>query len=165
MATLYDIKAEILRLYKMPEDEEEQVFIDTLEAVTGELEEKAEGYGTVLRHLKKDAEFYKEEADRLIERAKRIEKRVEIIENTLKQTLIDLDMKKLSTKHFEFTVKTNPPKVDYLFPEKELINEIDPKFITEKVTKSISKTLVKEAIEAGEDVSFARLIQEKKLKY
>ena len=165
MATLYDIKADILRLYEMAEDEDEQVFIDTLEAVKGELEEKAEGYGTILRHLKKDAEFYKEEADRLIERAKRIEKRHETIEKTLMNTLIDLDMKKLTTEHFDFTVKTNPPKVNLLFPEKEIINDIDAKFITEKVTKSISKTAIKEAIEAGEEVSFAEIVQDKKLKY
>ena len=165
MATLYEIKADIQALLDDMEDENDQVFQDTLEAVQGELEVQAEGYGVVLKTFKNQADFLRNEAKALIERAERIEKRHDRIEETLLNVLVELDMKSITTDHFDFKVKTNLPKVVYDIPEKELIEVIEDRFITEKVTKSISKTLIKEAIEAGEEFSFAHIVQDKKLKY
>lgn len=164
MATLYEIKADMQALLDNAE-EDDQVFLDTLEAVQGELEVKAEGYGVVMETMANKATFLRNEAKKLIERAEKIEKRHDHIEERLLNVLVELDMKSLSTDHFEYKVQNNPPKVVYDIPEKELIDQIDAKFITEKVTKSISKTLVKEAIENGENITFAHIERGKKLKY
>ena len=65
MATLYDIIGEYQELYAMLSDPEadEQIIADTLEAVTGELEVKAEGYVKVIRQLDAEAKAYDAEAD------------------------------------------------------------------------------------------------------
>ena len=163
--TLYEITADMQRLLDMAEDEDDQVFLDTLEAVQGELEVKAEGYGVVLKTYENRSEFLRKEAKKLIERADRIEKRHDQIEGRLLNAFITLDMKGLSTDHFEFKVKTNNPKVVFDVPEKELIDTIEDRFITEKVTKSISKTAIKEAIDAGEEFTFAHIERGKRLDY
>ena len=71
MGTLYDIVGEYMELYSMLTDPEveEQTVLDTLEAVQGELEVKAEGYVKVIRQLDAEAkaldaeaEFFKQKA-------------------------------------------------------------------------------------------------------
>lgn len=71
MGTLYDLVGEYNELHAMMCDPEidEQTILDTLEAVKGELEIKAEGYVKVIRQLDAEAkaldaeaEFFKEKA-------------------------------------------------------------------------------------------------------
>ena len=65
MATLYDIVGEYQELYAMltDPDVDEAVLADTLEAVKGELEVKAEGYIKVIRQLSAEIEALEAEAD------------------------------------------------------------------------------------------------------
>ena len=165
--TLYEISADYQSLLQMADDPDvdAEVFADTLEAIQGELEVKAEGYGVVLKELENHAEFLKAEADKLIERSKRIKLRKEQIVERMIKVFDSLELKEVNTEHFAFKVKTNPAKVVFDFPEKDLIDLIDDKFKTEKVTTTISKTLVKEAIDAGENITFAHLEKGKSLKY
>ena len=71
MATLYNIVGEFVELYSLLGDPEvdEQTVRDTLEAVKGDLEVKAEGYVKVIRQLEAEqkaleaeAEFFKQKA-------------------------------------------------------------------------------------------------------
>ena len=61
--TLYDLQGEFLRLYQIITDEDEQVFLDTLEGLQGELEIKASGYAHVMKQL----EMEEDECDKVIE--------------------------------------------------------------------------------------------------
>lgn len=62
--TLYDIKGEFLKLYQLAiEDGDEQAFLDTLEGLKGELENKAAGYVSVIKQL----EMEEAECDKVIE--------------------------------------------------------------------------------------------------
>ena len=51
MSTLYELTADWLALMEMAEDPdiEEDVFMDTLEGIEGEIEIKADGYAKVIR--------------------------------------------------------------------------------------------------------------------
>ena len=66
-STLFDLADEYKQLYELAvsEDEEDyQVFLDTLEGLTGEIEMKAEGYTKVINRLSMEQEKAKEIADR-----------------------------------------------------------------------------------------------------
>ena len=60
---LYDLAEEYAVLQDMLYDPEvdEQTIQDTMEAVWGEIEDKAEGYAKIIMDMKADAEILKEE--------------------------------------------------------------------------------------------------------
>lgn len=64
-STLYELTGEVLELKDLLCDPEvdEQTVLDTLEAVQGELEAKAEGYVKVIRTLEAEAKSFDAEAD------------------------------------------------------------------------------------------------------
>lgn len=70
MSTLYELTADWLALMEMAEDPdiEEDVFMDTLEGIEGEIEDKADGYAKVIRQLEHDAEACGTEAKRFTEK-------------------------------------------------------------------------------------------------
>ena len=53
MASLYQLTGDYLELLNMLEDEEidEQVILDTLEGLDGEIEIKADNYAKLIRHI------------------------------------------------------------------------------------------------------------------
>ena len=66
-STLFELADEYKQLYELAvsEDEEDyQVFLDTLEGLTGEIEMKAEGYTKVMNRLSMEQEKAKEISDR-----------------------------------------------------------------------------------------------------
>ena len=60
MSTLYQITGEYLNLLDMA-DEEDEAFLDTLESIQGEIEEKAESYVVVMKEM--DASIAKYDAE------------------------------------------------------------------------------------------------------
>ena len=64
-STLYELTGEVLELKELLSDPEvdEQIIFDTLEAVQGELEAKAEDYVKVIRQLDAEAKSFDAEAD------------------------------------------------------------------------------------------------------
>jgi len=71
MSSLFNIVGEFNQLYEMATSEEEQaeqVFLDTLDSLKGELSEKAEGYVAVLNRL----EMERDRADEIAKRYKAI---------------------------------------------------------------------------------------------
>lgn len=97
-----------------------------------------------------------------LQEKKEILKSYESIEESMKQQIM-LWMDAMGLKSIEFinqkvTLKNNPPAVK--INDEELIPE---KFKKEKVTISIDKTMIKSAIQLGEDVPWAELTVSKSL--
>ena len=67
---LYSLTEEYLELLQMLEDEEvdEQLIIDTLEGLDGEIEIKADNYAKLIKHIESNNEAIKKEVDRLTNR-------------------------------------------------------------------------------------------------
>ena len=79
MSSLFNIVGEFNELYEMATSEEEQaeqVFIDTLDSLKGELTEKAAGYGSVMNRL-----------DMEMKKAEEIEKRYKAIKESRKNAI------------------------------------------------------------------------------
>ena len=68
MSSIYELTADFLRIQEMMEDPEldPQTLADTMEAVEGELEMKAEAYAKVMKNIESDAEGLENEIRRLL---------------------------------------------------------------------------------------------------
>ena len=69
MSTMYELTQD----YKTVQDmlytgADEQTVMDTLESIAGEIEEKADGYGKIIRNIETDIAGLKDEEKRLISR-------------------------------------------------------------------------------------------------
>ena len=127
--TLYELSSEYMELLAMMEDPDAdlEVINDTLEAIGGELEAKADGYARVMRQMDADAKAIKAEEYRLYNRRKAIENRSEWLKSRLQEVMEVTGKTKFKTELFSFGIQKNPPKVvitdesrighDYLIPQ------------------------------------------------
>lgn len=132
------------------EDIDEQMILDTLEGIEGEIEDKADGYAKIIKELESKKNARKEEAKRLTESAKVFENRV----NTLKQNLFN-SMKqtgktKFATNLFTFNIAKNGGK-QALTIDGEVPEEYTKTIIENDTDK------IREALEAGQELPFAHL--------
>ena len=158
--TLYELTNEYQQLLLFAEDPDvdPQVIAYTLEGLTGEIEDKADGYAKVIKQLDADTIALKAEIDRLTARKKTIENNIDRMKESLKNAMLLCDKPKFKTNLFTFTVQKNPEKVvldSEVVPEEYLVQQ-EPK---------VNKTLLKEDLKAGKDLSgIAHLEQDDSLR-
>ena len=87
MSSLYELTANYETILNLLYDEEtdEQMILDTLESIEGDIEEKADGYAKIIKELEARRDARKAEAKRLTDSAKVFDNRV----NALKQNLFN----------------------------------------------------------------------------
>lgn len=153
--TLYELTDELMQLLELAEDPEvdPEVLEDTLAALTGEIEDKAVGYGKVIRQLESDAVALKAEEIRLNNRRKTLENNVKRMKDSLFTTMKVMNRQRIDTDLFKFSIRKNPASVvitdesrithDYLIPQ-------PPK---------IDKKAIKEALNEGFEFDWAHLEQ------
>lgn len=150
MANLYEITQDYMTILAMMEDPEldPKTLADTMEAVEGELEVKAENYAKVIRNLEADVTGIKAEIDRLSERKKTIENNIKRMKEALQFSMETTGKTKFKTELFSFSVRNNAPKV---VMDEEYIENIPERFLKYS-EPSINKSAIKEAIQSGEDL-------------
>lgn len=106
---IYEITNELLELQEMLCDPEidEQVLQDTLESVSFDFEQKAESYAKIIKNLDADAEAYKREIDRLIEKRNSTLRGVERLKNTLKSVMEVTGIKKVKGSVLSLSLQKN----------------------------------------------------------
>ena len=102
---LYEITSQYLQLLELAEDPDmdPEILTDTMEAIQGDFEEKADGYAKVISNLTAEAEAVKKEIDRLQARKKAREGSAKRIKENLQRAMIDTDHKKFKTTLFSFS--------------------------------------------------------------
>ena len=150
MSNLYEITQDYLQILSMMEDPEldPQTLADTMEAVEGELEIKAENYAKVMKNLEADVAGIKAEIDRLSERKKTIENNIKRMKEALQVSMETTGKTKFKTELFSFSVRNNAPKV---VMDEEYIENVPERFLKYK-DPEINRTAIKEAIQSGEDL-------------
>ena len=113
MATLYELTGQYQLLLALMEDPDvdPQIVEDSLEAVSGEIEAKADGYAKVRLELLNEKAGLKAEIERLSARVRTIDRNVDRMMESLKNGLIAADKPKFKTDLFSFSIAKNPPKV------------------------------------------------------
>lgn len=106
---LYELTEEYAALQEMCYDPEadEQTLRDTMEAVWGEIEDKADGYAKIIMGMKADIEILKAEETRLSARRKRLEERAKWLKDNLEANMREIGMTKFKTALFSFNIQKN----------------------------------------------------------
>jgi hypothetical protein len=116
-----------------------------------QLEQKARGYGFVVKQMESDVSIIDAEIERLKGLKKSREKTIERLETTVSNAMQLYQINKLETP----TLKISFRKSESVEIDNEA--EIPAQFLKEKTTYTIDKTAIKEAIKKGEVVIGARL--------
>lgn len=151
----------LLALMEDP-DTDPQIIEDSLEAISGEIEVKADGYARVMAELEARKAAVKAEKDRLAALESSLGKNIDRMKESLKTSMIATGKTKFKTDLFSFSVQKNPPKVviddPSRIPEAYLIPQ-DPKIDTAAI-----KNALKDADEAPLWEGIARLEQGESLR-
>lgn len=158
MPHLYEIARNKVELERLMEygDLDPQAIIDTLEAVEGELNDKAINVAKVTRNIDAVAAAVRQAGKDMLERAARMEKRAESIRQYLLMNMEFAGITKIECPQFVIAVKRNPPAVvidDEKFVPAEYLTQPEPP------TPRPDKVKIRDALKAGEDVPGCRLVQ------
>lgn len=150
MANLYEITQDYLQILSMMEDPEldPQTLADTMEAIEGELEVKAENYAKVMKNLEADVAGIKAEIDRLSERKKTIENNIKNMKSALQMAMEATGKTKFKTELFSFGIRKNAPSV---IMDEPYIENVPERFLKYS-EPTINKSAIKEAIQSGENL-------------
>lgn len=112
MATLYELTGEYLELLNMLEDEDidEEMIIDTIEGLDGEIELKADNYAKLIKNIESNMDGIKKEIDRLNNRKIIFDNRIKSLKNHLYNSMKITGKTKFTTELFSFNIQKNGGK-------------------------------------------------------
>lgn len=151
---LYELTEQYLEVEEMAANGEidEQTFMDTLESITEDIKDKADGYARVIRNLEADVEAYKNEEGRLYAKRKTLENNIKRMKSNLQHCMCVTGEKKFKTDLFSFNIKKNPKKLVV-----DKIEDIPEEFLIMQEPK-VDKKALGEFV-ADNEVSYAHLEQ------
>lgn len=140
----------------MSEQDDEQTIADTLEGERYPLELKAQSVGYAVKNLDATAAAIKQAEAEMAERRKRIENRSRNLREYAKTCMETAGVQKIDCPHFALTIRKNPPNVDVFEPAlipRQYMRQPDPP------PPAADKAAIKQALQAGQDVPGATLVQ------
>lgn len=158
MPTLTDIADEYIDLLDAMadadgcDDEYLQSVAGMISDAGGRLAEKAEGYASVIRELELRAEAQRDEADRLLRRAKTAEANASWLKSNLLRVMTVTNTPKLAGDRFTLRVARNSTRPLRLLCETESIPD---EFV--RVTREPDRRAITDALKAGTELPFAVL--------
>jgi hypothetical protein len=153
---LYDIADNLRVLADLQadggDDMDEQTIADTLEALEGDLSNKADSIAKLCKMLERQADDCELEAIRLKDRAAKLRKRVLSVKGYLQACMNVAGVRKVENSLFNIALRRIPPVI-------QLDEELLPKsWLKEHITYAPDKAGIKEALQAGEEVRGATLV-------
>ena len=152
MSNLYKLNEAWQELVNMlyQDDVDEQMVLDTLESIEGEIEDKADNYAYIIAEILNDANACKLEKDRLNKRQKTLENKASQLKQSLADTMKNTGKTNFKTQLHTFRIQKNGGKraltIDGEVPEEY------QKTIIENDTDKI-----RQALEEGKELPFAHL--------
>lgn len=154
---LFELTGEYLNLLELAEDPDTdpEVLADTMEGISGEIEDKADSYAYVINTINGDIDVVDAEIKRLQARKKTLSNNAESIKKNLYAAMITLDMRKLKTAKHTFSIAKNGGKIPVVINEGVSAKEIPEAYRTVKY--DFNKDAIREALEKGAFIPFAEL--------
>ena len=154
--SLYDLSTNYLQALDFLTDPEMDLPIeavnDTLEALAGELEDKAINVAKFLCNMEAIAEAIKAAEEAMAKRRKALENRVKWMKDYLKSNMEHTGISKIECPYFKLSVQNNPAAVNIIDEE-----AVPVQFKVQVITWKIDKPAIKVAIKKGEAVPGAIL--------
>ena len=158
MPNLYQLADEFNEIQSQLEnmDVDEQTLADTMEAISFPIEEKAINVGLMIRNLESLADQIKEAEASMKSRREAAQKRADWLRAYLLQAMNMVNKPKIENAFLSLSVRKNKASViidvESAVPREYWVQPKAPEPI-------ISKTLIKEAIDAGQQVPGAHIEQ------
>lgn len=159
--TLFNISADLnqlnLLLDELEGDDEEsrQLITSWLAKLGEERDRKLDNYAALISELEAKASVRKAEAKRLAELAASDEKRAEMLKERLKWFFESNQLKTVDTTRYKLTLTKHGGKAPLILDNSISPTELPEKF--QKVSVEPDKSAIRAALDAGEDLDFARL--------
>lgn len=155
---LYEISAQYISdLNKLNDlDIDEQTFLDTLEGLSGELEQKSINVAMYIKNLEVSADAIKQAEKAMAERRKGIEAKQEKIRKYLLENMLKTGITKIECPHFVLSVRKNPPSVDVLMQDQIPDEYFD---IPDPLPPTLNKKRLADDLKAGVLIEGALLTQ------
>jgi chaperonin cofactor prefoldin len=162
MSALYELAGQFNELWEMIDDTEldEDVILDTLEAIDGEIEVKADNYAKVIRNMDVEIEGINSEIERLTKKKRTLENRQKNLKDNLQQAMESTGKRKFKTELFGFNIQKNPASVEL---KDVKFDKIDAQYLVWP-EPTVDKKKVKEALQNGEQLEWATLVQKESLR-
>jgi len=157
---LYEIASDYYRLLSAIEEGEipEEAIADTLEAVGGELSEKADNIACMIKNLNAEADAIKAEEAKLAERRKQKEKTVKSMKEYLANNLLLAGMRSLETARNKISFRSSSAvKIDDEAAFIAWAKENDATLLDVK-EPTISLSAVKKSISEGSVIEGASIV-------
>ena len=161
--TLYELTEEYQQLLALAEDPDvdDEVLSDTMNALEGEIEVKADGYAKIIKALEVQTEGLKEEEQRLYFRRQSVESHIRRMKANLEVAMIATGKTKFKTDLFSFGIQKNPPSV---VMDEQCIENIPEIYLIQQEPK-LDRAKIKEDLKAGKDLEgIAHLVQSESLR-
>lgn len=160
MATMYELTGEFRELLALAGDPEidPEAIADTLEAIQGEIEQKAENTAVIINELTAEAAKIKAEETRLTERRKALENHAARLKDGLYNAMKTVGREKFKTTLFSFNIQNNPVK---LVIDDE--SKVPGEYLIEQAPK-VDNAALKEFLKSGNTCSYAHLEQTESLR-
>ena len=151
---LYELTNELRTFNEMaaemtPEKLTDQVYKDTFDGLSGAYDDKAEGWCKYIKNVDAEAKAVKEEAQRLMARAKALENHRDKMKNTLYQS-----MKMVGKTEAGGLLKAKIQKNGGLLPV--IVDDVEIPEEYQKITIEANKEAIRDALDQGKELSFAR---------
>lgn len=152
MSNLYQLTNNYETVLNMlyDEDADEQMILDTLEAIEGEIEDKADNYAKIIKELEAKQNARKKEAKRLTESAKVFENREKALKSNLFNSMKATGKTKFATDLFSFNIAKNGGKQTLTID-----GEVPEEYTKAVIENDTDK--IRQALENGEKLTFAHL--------
>ena len=152
MSNLYELTNNYETVLNMlyDEDTDEQMILDTLESIEGEIEDKADGYAKIIKELEAKRDARKAEAKRLTDSASVFDNRIKSLKQNLFSTMKQTGKTKFATDLFSFNIVKNGGK------QSLTIDGEVPKEYTKTITENDTDK-IRQALEEGKELPFAHL--------
>ena len=160
MATIYELTADYLEVLEMANNPDipADAIADTLEAIGGEIEMKAENTAKILTELKASAENLKAEEKRLKSKRESIENNITAIKERLYTAMKVTGKTKFKTDLFSFSIGKNPKSLVVDFPERVPAEYLIPQ------QPKVDNAKLKEDLNNGKVYDFAHLEQSESIR-
>ncbi|GEP80776.1 siphovirus Gp157 family protein [Staphylococcus carnosus] len=146
MVTLFNLKDSYKEVYELiAEQGEEQALNDTLASINDALEDKADGYVSVIKSLESDNKAIDEEIKRLQQRKTTNKNGIDRLKESLKEAMESTGKTKFKTALNSYNIQNNPPSL-HVTDEKHIPKD----FWLSQAPKIDKKALLKHLKEENE---------------
>lgn len=153
MDSLYSLTAEFQTLLEYAdsiEPEDEQVFLDTMEGLLGNIEAKVDSYAAVMSQMEAHENMLEAEIDRLEAKRQAINNNRKRMKDAVYAAMVAMDKQKITTDLHTFSIRKAGGKQKMV-----ITGEVPDSF--QKVVYEADKERIRSALENGEALDFAHL--------